>query len=89
MLTAISCAGYTCAPVPNSPNHLSGMSGMSAGWSVVGTLLAGVLLYGGVGFLLDKWMGTPKVFLPIGMLFGAGLSTYLVYIKHGKGKRAD
>lgn len=60
------------------------MGGMGTGWSISGTLLAGVLLYGGIGFLLDRWLGTPKVFTAIGLLVGAGLGIYLVYVKYGK-----
>ena len=62
---------------------------MGTGWAVTSTMLAGVLAFGGIGYLLDWWLGTPKVFLAIGMVAGAALSTYLIYIKHGKGKSAD
>lgn len=71
-------------PPPNAS-----WNGIGTGWAISGTLLAGVLVYGGIGMLLDWWLGTPKVFLAVGMVLGAGLGTYLVYIKHGKGKSGD
>lgn len=74
-------------PDTSPPND--SWNGIGTGWTISGSLLAGVLLYGGIGFLLDHWLGTPKVFTAIGMLLGAGLSTYLIYVKYGKGKRGD
>ncbi|OYO19461.1 hypothetical protein CGZ93_13200 [Enemella dayhoffiae] len=40
-------------------------------------LLAGVLGYGGLGWLLDRWLAT-SFLLPIGIVLGAGLGIYLV-----------
>ena len=38
-------------------------------WDIVAYLLSGMLLWGGAGWLLDRWLGL-DVFLPIGLLFG-------------------
>ncbi|PRY01785.1 AtpZ/AtpI family protein [Allonocardiopsis opalescens] len=48
--------------------------------AIVGTLLAGPLCWGGIGWLAD-WLtdrATP-LFLPIGILLGLGGSIYLVW----------
>lgn len=59
--------------------------GAEAAWNVTGLLLAGILVWGGVGFLVDRWLGFERhLFLPIGMLAGLGAAMYLVYLKHGR-----
>jgi F0F1-type ATP synthase assembly protein I len=51
---------------------------------VIGTLLAGIVVWGGVGWLLDRWLGFDGLFLPIGMLLGVGASIYVVYVRYGR-----
>ena len=58
--------------------------GVSAGWAVSSYLLSAVVVWGGIGYLLDRLLGTPKVFTAIGMVLGAGLGTYLIYLRYGK-----
>lgn len=53
------------------------------GWTVIAYLLSGLLLWGGIGVLLDRWLGTSFLVL-IGMLVGAVSAVYLVYIRYGK-----
>src|SRR5438445_12625381 len=69
-------------PNPTDPNNLWG--GMSTGITISTTLLAGLFVWGGVGWLVDHLAGTGKVFTAIGILLGAGLGVYLIYIKYGK-----
>jgi F0F1-type ATP synthase assembly protein I len=62
---------------------------MSTGWAISGTLLSGILVWGGIGWLIDWLAGTTKVFTAIGMLVGAGLGIYLVYLRYGRGEHDD
>ena len=57
---------------------------MGTAWSITGTLLGGILVWGGVGFLLDRWLDLRWLFLPVGMLIGSGASIYLVYLRYGR-----
>ena len=43
-------------------------------------LVAGVLFYGAVGWLLDQWLGT-RYLVAVGVLLGAGLGTYLTILQ--------
>ncbi|MCW2583920.1 MAG: hypothetical protein JWQ53_2710 [Klenkia sp.] len=52
------------------------------GWGITGTLLSGLIVYGGIGWLIDRWLGT-TVFTLVGVLAGLGLSIYLVVKKYG------
>jgi ATP synthase protein I len=57
---------------------------MGTAWSITGTLLAGILVWGGIGFLLDRWLDIRWLFLPIGMVIGVGASIYVVYVRYGR-----
>lgn len=53
------------------------------GYAVLSYLLSGLVLWGGAGLLLDKWLGTTFLVLP-GLLIGGALGLYLVYIRYGR-----
>jgi ATP synthase protein I len=50
------------------------------GWAVVSYLVGGMLLYGGIGWLLGRWTHIAALF-PIGILLGIGLSLALVVFR--------
>jgi F0F1-type ATP synthase assembly protein I len=60
-----------------------GPGGAAEGWAVVGTLIAGMAVWGGVGWLLDRWLGT-GAFVPIGVIVGVASAIYLIVVKYGK-----
>ncbi len=51
--------------------------GMGTGWAIVGTLLSGMIVWGGIGWLLDWWLGV-NFLLPIGLVLGAAGAIFLV-----------
>jgi F0F1-type ATP synthase assembly protein I len=58
--------------------------GADTAWDILGTLIAGLVAWGGVGLLLDLWLDLRWLFLPIGMVLGMGTAIYLVYVRHGR-----
>ncbi|GAA4060271.1 AtpZ/AtpI family protein [Nonomuraea sp. NPDC050663] len=54
-----------------------------AAWSAPSYVLSGIAIYGGLGWLLDRWLGTSALF-PIGVVLGVVLSVYLFYRKYGR-----
>lgn len=58
--------------------------GVGRTWALTGTLASRILVWGGVGCLLDRWIGFHDLFLPIGMLIGACVSIYIVYATYGE-----
>ncbi len=62
-----------------------GWSGMGIGWAITATLLGGIIAWGGLGYIADWLLGTPRVFTAIGMVAGAAGSIYLVYLRYGRG----
>jgi ATP synthase protein I len=53
-------------------------------WSIIGTLVAGVLAWGGIGWLLDRWLGT-EFLVAVGILVGAAGAFYLIIRRYGGG----
>ncbi len=63
-------------------------AGEAAAWTVLAHLISGPLLYGGLGWLLDRWLGTAPVFVAIGIIGGMALALYLVWFRYGAHDRA-
>ena len=60
-----------------------GDGGQNIGMTVFSYLLAGMLAYGGIGWLIAHFTGI-SLFFPLGMLFGLGLSLWLVIYRYGR-----
>jgi ATP synthase protein I len=50
------------------------------GWAIVSYLIGGMVLYGGIGWLVARWTHIDILF-PIGILLGIGLSLALVVFR--------
>lgn len=57
-------------------------SGVETGYAVIGTLISGMAVWGGVGWLLDHWLDT-RVFFPVGIILGTAVAIYLVVARYG------
>ena len=67
-------------PRPASPPRQG--SGAETGYAVIGTLISGMAVWGGVGWLLDRWLDT-RAFAPIGIILGISVAIYLVVARYG------
>jgi F0F1-type ATP synthase assembly protein I len=63
------------APGSDPPNLSEG-----TGWAVVSYLIGGMVLYGGIGWLIGRWTHIAAL-LPIGLLLGIGLSLALIIFR--------
>jgi len=45
-------------------------------------MLSGMAVWGGAGWLLDRWLDT-KVFVPVGIILGMAVAIYVVVVKYG------
>jgi len=52
-------------------------------WHAFGYLVAGVLMYGLIGWGLDRWLGT-SFLVAIGILVGAGLALYMTFARFNR-----
>ena len=66
-----------------------GWSGMGVGWSITSTMIGGLIAIGGLGYLIDRLLGTPHVFTGIGFVLGAAGGTYAVWLRYGKDESGD
>jgi F0F1-type ATP synthase assembly protein I len=57
-------------------------SGAETGYAVIGTMISGMAVWGGAGWLLDRWLDT-RVFVPVGILLGISVAIYLVVKRYG------
>ncbi|CAN5315471.1 hypothetical protein BH09ACT12_BH09ACT12_14320 [soil metagenome] len=49
-------------------------------WNAFGYIVAGVLMYGLIGFALDRWWGT-SFMVPVGIMVGAALGLYMTWAR--------
>ncbi len=58
-------------------------AGPGDAYTIIGYLLSGLVIWGGVGLLLDRWLGTRFLVL-IGLLVGGASALYLIYVRYGR-----
>jgi F0F1-type ATP synthase assembly protein I len=52
----------------------------NSAWANSSRLIAGLLLYTGLGWLVSQWVGHQALLMAIGALVGLGLSYYLMFV---------
>lgn len=57
--------------------------GMDTGLRIISYLIAGLIFYGGLGWLADYLLHT-TMWLPVGLILGAVLGIYLVIKRYGQ-----
>jgi hypothetical protein len=55
------------------------------GWAITSTLIGGIATVGGLGYLLDRILDTEFAITAIGIVLGAAVGTYIVYLRYGRG----
>ncbi len=68
----------TGQPAPDQPPQHAG-----EGWRVFSSMIAGMVIYGGIGWLIGHWTGISVLF-PLGMLFGIVLSLLMIIFKFSR-----
>ena len=53
-----------------------------AAWRSIANLLTGPAVYGGLGWLLDRWLDTSWIAV-LGICGGMALSLYLIWFRYG------
>jgi ATP synthase protein I len=54
------------------------------GWAIISYLIAGMLVYGGLGWLISRWTGMPAVLLPAGIVTGLVIALVMVVLRYGR-----
>jgi len=58
-------------------------NGMDTGLRVLSILISGLIFYGGLGWVLDRWLQTSWC-LPVGIILGAAAGAYLIIARYGR-----
>ena len=58
------------------------VSAQSLATSVTAYLISGPVVFGGVGWGLDQWLGT-SFFIVVGLLGGMAMSLYVIWLRYG------
>jgi F0F1-type ATP synthase assembly protein I len=77
---------HTAAPRPSAgaPHVRAAMVGVDQA-SIMGMeLVAAILTWSGIGWLVDRWLGTAPWFLVIGGLIGNAAGLYLIWLRSGR-----
>jgi F0F1-type ATP synthase assembly protein I len=72
-------------PTHDAPRsqHLVKLEGMNEGMRVLSYLISGVMMYGFLGWLGDRFLGT-SFLLPIGIVAGAALGCFVIIRRFGR-----
>lgn len=65
-----------------------GTEGLGVGWTVFSYLIAGMVAYGGIGWLVGRAVHVAVLF-PLGMLLGLGISLGYVIYRYGRQGAAE
>ncbi|MCW2890248.1 MAG: synthase protein [Streptosporangiaceae bacterium] len=65
------------------PDEAENRAFSNAASAAPATILAGMLVYGGAGWLLSRWLHIPAL-LPVGLVLGLVFGFYLVYVRYGR-----
>jgi ATP synthase protein I len=57
--------------------------GAEAGWLAISYLIGGMVVWGGIGWLVDHWLGTKGIAMGIGAVIGGAAGVYLIVRRLG------
>jgi len=57
--------------------------GASQGWSAVAYLIGGIAVWGLIGWMVDRWLGTNGIAAAVGAVIGAAGGVYLIVRRLG------
>jgi ATP synthase protein I len=67
----------------DADGQASPLPARGAGWTILSYLIAGMIAYGAIGWLVGRAVHETVIF-PVGMLFGLGVSIGLVIYRYGR-----
>ncbi len=48
-------------------------------WAIFGRLVSGILIYGGLGWLIGSWFNKVEMFVAAGVILGISLALYMTF----------
>jgi ATP synthase protein I len=63
--------------------------GMGDAWTALSTIIAGIAVWGAIGFGLDRVFGVAPVLMVVGVLLGNFGAIYLIYVRAMNAEKND
>lgn len=76
-------AGQQPPSDPRKDDAPSPSQDLGAGWLAISYLIGGMLVWGGIGWLVDHWLGTGGIAMGIGAVIGGAAGIYLIVRRLG------
>lgn len=70
-------AGQQPPPEPRE-DDASNAPNAGQGYVAISYLIGGMVVWGGIGWLVDRWLGTEGIALAIGAVLGGAAGVYLI-----------
>lgn len=70
-------SGEPGGSVPRTPRYTD----RGDGWTLAMELLTATFVWGGVGWLVDRWLGTAPVVMALGFVLGNALGVYIIWVR--------
>jgi ATP synthase protein I len=68
---------------PQPPRDDDASSGAGKGWTAIAYLIGGIVTWGLIGWLVDRWLDTNSIATAIGIVVGAAGGVYLTVRRLG------
>ena len=65
------------------PNRWEHQGSEADPWSAMNLIMSGVLFWGGVGWLVSRWLDS-RVWMGVGVVVGGVLGVWCVYLRYGR-----
>lgn len=71
----------TQGPPPGSGPRTVRYADRGDGWTLAMELLTATFVWGGIGWLADRWLATAPVLMLLGFVLGNALGVYLIWVR--------
>ena len=68
---------------PDGPDRRAARKEANDAWAATSLLISGVLVWGGAGYLVSLWLGSP-LFTMVGLLVGTAAALYGIWFRYGR-----
>ena len=81
-----SAEGSSPDPLPGGPDGAEKRAARKESddaWAATSLLISGVAVWGGVGYLCSRWLGSP-LYTMVGLLLGTATALYGIWFRYGR-----
>ena len=69
--------------ITDGPDQRAARKESNDAWAATSLLLSGVVVWGGAGYLVSLWLGSP-LFTMAGLLLGTATALYGIWFRYGR-----